>query len=234
VGSLRWRRWAALERQTKSVWKQSQSRRQRLRSWVTLAGETPNRAAAALPEWPRAKKSASLLTTVESLGQRLREALAQVLGQAIGEAIQDAIGHVLLGAAPAPARYADPYYAPEYYRDQHEYGREEEYEQRWEESRYAEPRPEPEDSVPEESLSRWHTAILAGLQAMALWLGERPGRRALLTALGVGAATGLLAYLAGPVFGAGAAVLSTVVSLLALADGTRLGIARLLHTVRAN
>jgi hypothetical protein len=85
-------------------------------------------------------------------------------------------------------------------------------------------------AAPEESLSRWHTAILAGLQAMALWLGERPGRRALLTALGVGAATGLLAYLAGPVFGAGAAVLSTVVS--PLADGTRLGVAHLLHRLR--
>jgi hypothetical protein len=180
-----------------------------------------------------AERLEHLLTAVESLGRRLREALAQVLGQAIGEAIQDAIGHALLGAAPAPARYADPYYNPEYGPYAQEYGREEEYEQRWEESRYAEPRPEPEDSAPEESLSRWHTAILAGLQAMALWLGERPGRRALLTALGVGAATGLLAYLAGPVFGAGAAVLSTVVSLLALADGTRLGVARMLHRLRA-
>jgi hypothetical protein len=181
-----------------------------------------------------AERLERLLTTVESLGQRLREALAQVLGQAIGDAIQDAISHALVGAAPAPARYEDPYYAPEYYRDQQDYGREEEYEQRWEESRYTDQRHEPEVSAPEESLSRWHTAILAGLQAMALWLGERPGRRALLTALGVGATTGLLAYLAGPVFGAGAAVLSTVVSLLALADGTRLGLARLLHTVRAN
>jgi hypothetical protein len=181
-----------------------------------------------------AERLEHLLTTVESLGQRLREALAQVLGQAIGEAIQDAISHALLGAAPAPARYGDSYYAPEYEPYAQEYGREEEYEQhRWEESRYAEPRPEPEDSAPEESLSRWHTAILAGLQAMALWLGQRPGRRALLTALGVGAATGVLAYLAGPVFGAGAAVLSTVVSLLALADGTRLGVARMLHRLRA-
>jgi hypothetical protein len=180
-----------------------------------------------------AERLEHLLTTVESLGRRLREALSQVLGQAIGEAIQDAIGHVLLGAAPPPARYADHYYNPEYEHYAQEYGREEEYEQRWEESRYAEPRPEPEDPAPEESLSRWHTAILAGLQAMALWLGERPGRRALLTALGVGVATGLLAYLAGPVFGAGAAVFSTVVSLLALADGTRLGVARLLHRLRA-
>jgi hypothetical protein len=176
-----------------------------------------------------AERLEHLLITVESLGQRLREALAQVLGQAIGEAIQDAISHVLLGAAPA--RYADPYYAPEYYRDPQEYGREEEYEQRWEE-RHAEPRPEPADWAPETSLSRWHTAIRAGLQAMALWLGERHGRRALLTALGVGAVTGLLAYLVGPVFGAGAAVLSAVVSLLALADGTRLGVARLLHRLR--
>ncbi len=54
-----------------------------------------------------------------------------------------------------------------------------------------------------------------------------PGSEALLSALGIGAVTGLIAYLAGPLFGAGAAVVSLAVALLTLADGTRTGIARL-------
>jgi hypothetical protein len=75
--------------------------------------------------------------------------------------------------------------------------------------------------------SRWPRALAAGCQAVAWWLGRRPGRLSLPSALAVGVAAGAVALLSESVAVAGACLAGVAVALLALVDASRSGAAAL-------
>ena len=66
-----------------------------------------------------------------------------------------------------------------------------------------------------------------GCQATAWWLRREAGRFTTLMALGVGLASTLAAYVAGPVLGAGAGLAGSALALAALSDAARSGAAAL-------
>jgi hypothetical protein len=74
---------------------------------------------------------------------------------------------------------------------------------------------------------RWASALAAGWRAGLWWLRRRPGRSTLLTALGVGLAAGLGAFLVASLVPAGVGLLGSALDLAALADVARSGAAAL-------
>jgi hypothetical protein len=82
--------------------------------------------------------------------------------------------------------------------------------------------PAADDSEPS-ATSRWPRALAAGCQAVAWWLGRRPGRMSVPAALGVGLAAGAIALVSESVAVAGACLAGVAVTLLALVDASRSG-----------
>src|SRR5437763_440532 len=72
-------------------------------------------------------------------------------------------------------------------------------------------------------LGRLRDALAAGWRAAGWWLRGQPGRRPLLTALGVGLAAGAVALSPGPLAG----LVGTARGLVALADAARCGVSAL-------
>jgi hypothetical protein len=75
--------------------------------------------------------------------------------------------------------------------------------------------------------SRWPRALAAGCQAVAWWLGRRPGRLSVPAALGVGLAAGAVALVSESVAVAGACLAGPAVTVLALVNASRSGAAAL-------
>jgi hypothetical protein len=73
--------------------------------------------------------------------------------------------------------------------------------------------------------NRWAHALVAGLQAAAWWFRRHTGRSAFLTALGVGLAAALAAYVSGPVLLTAAGLAGALLALTTLADAVRTGAA---------
>jgi hypothetical protein len=68
----------------------------------------------------------------------------------------------------------------------------------------------------------WGVALAAGLKAAAWWLGRRPSRSSVLTAVGVGLATGIAALVGSPL-AAAVGIAASGLALLAVADTARSG-----------
>ena len=180
-----------------------------------------------------------LQQTIDGLGQRLRLGLARAVGQTVSEAVHAAVRGLLTGA-PLPTTPPEPLLDSDY--DPYGQYPAERY-QPLADDPYAEARswdrpydPEPAYTAPPapatppvEPSTRWRLALAASMQALSFWLRDRSGRKTILTAVGVAAATGAAAYAAGPLLASGAAVVGAAVSLLGLTDGTKLWVNRLLQ-----
>jgi hypothetical protein len=79
---------------------------------------------------------------------------------------------------------------------------------------------------------QWGVALAAGLKAAAWWLGRRPSRSTVLTAVGVGLATGIAALVGSPLASAVVGVAASGLALLAVADVSRSGAAALARETR--
>jgi hypothetical protein len=140
-----------------------------------------------------------LRRSLQSLGQRLRDGVAQAVGEAVAGAVADAVQALLdrLAGAPdlrgVPDRPAPPWGMPD--------------EAGWADEPDGlfpgpaegldgspESGPQPAGTRP----ARWLPALAVSGQAVAWWLRRRPGRLALLAAVGVGLACALAAGAAGP------------------------------------
>jgi hypothetical protein len=173
-----------------------------------------------------------LRASLEDLGERLREGVAQAVSGSLGDAVRDAlrsllgigdVGHMCYAAErpyqPAPlwggsdgpdhTRWADD-------RDH----------TRWSgsslphEDDHADEDDAPEATPNSESPGRlrWCQAVAVGLQASAWWLRRCTGRFTLLSAVGVGVASALVAYVGGHLAIAAAGLAGSALTLLALTD----------------
>src|SRR5262249_46924171 len=79
----------------------------------------------------------------------------------------------------------------------------------------------PPPAIPARPVSRWRSALWAGLEATAWWLSSRPSNRPLLSSLGFGLVVGLTAFVAGPLAAMLMASFGSALALLALAERTR-------------
>jgi hypothetical protein len=86
-------------------------------------------------------------------------------------------------------------------------------------------REQSDDSENRQAPSRWRRVLSATLQSLAWWLSR--SQVPVGTALGVAAASGLVAYVGSPLLVTGARVIGSVVSLLSLTETTRSGVASL-------
>jgi hypothetical protein len=148
-----------------------------------------------------------LRQTLEELITRVHEAVAQAVGQAVSAAVRDAILAVLRAATIRPGLPTPSWLPPKCYKSAWSEGRE----LLSSASTYTDPSEgwwsddEPEDdemerphpSGVEPPPSRWRCALALGYRASAWLLCRRPGRRPLLTAMGVGAACVVVAYAVG-------------------------------------
>src|SRR5262245_5047136 len=188
-----------------------------------------------------------LREALDTLGERLRDALARAVSQSVAAAVREAVLAVLAEGPPRPPpdeRPRDPppplWEAPE--------------EPTWSEAtadwaeaddpparsrrpgrrRAPHDRDEPAEPWPQEPPQRPHglvnvlgPALLAGCEAAARWLRRRPGRGAVLTALGAGLLVAVLTGVGGPVAATGLGVAGAALGLLGLADTARAGAAAL-------
>ena len=169
--------------------------------------------------------------TLDSLGQRLRDAVAQAVGETVGTAVRqtlhialaDDLAHAVAFDRPCAPRYRDP---PAW--DEPE-------EQSWNQSSgdpysgwpdaegagsvtYSECEPVPETEGFRGAAVR---LLWVGCQAMAWLMRRHSARHPLLAALGVGAACGIAAYLGGPLVSAGVGVAGSALGLATLAETVR-------------
>ena len=173
------------------------------------------------------------------LAGQVREAVAQAIGQAVAGAVGEAV-HAALDSRPAhPALLPGPAgplrRSPALWREPGD--------RSWLDdpddpdrlpARYDDDLPDEEDlddpspgDVERPATSPWPRALAAGCQAVAWWLGRRPGRLSLPAALGVGLAAATVALVSESVAVAGACLAGLAVAVLALADATRSGAAAL-------
>jgi hypothetical protein len=162
---------------------------------------------------------------LEALAARVRDGLAGAIATVVGDAVAQALGTVLADVAiedarartraqpPGPATLWDPTRRPGWYDDPLDPG-------------YPGGAEFDSDDVPppgpaaQPARLRWARALMAGVQA-ALWWMRRPGRRTLLSAVGVGVAAGLAALAGGPVAAAATGLAGTALGLAAVADAVR-------------
>ena len=173
-----------------------------------------------------------LRDTLDLLRERLREAVARAVGQAAAGAAQDAV-ESLLAESPSPSvPPADPYYArpssggwydPDRHRPPSWDDDPDDPYRRQEDDGYEERPLDGGDSPPpvQSPGRRWGLALAVGCQAAAWQLRRGVGRLAALKALGLGLASALAAYVAGPVLLASAGLAGSALALAALSDAAR-------------
>jgi hypothetical protein len=159
---------------------------------------------------------------LQELGERLRASIVAIVGETISETIRDALRRLLRAREMPTEPYRD-------YRDRsptRDYrGRADdpwsEDEPRWsdEEDHYVRHR----EGVVQRSDApqRWGNAMSAALQTALWFVKQQPKRRPVLTTLAVTLAAGITAFVAGPVFAAGAGVVASIAGLLVTADATK-------------
>ena len=172
-----------------------------------------------------------LRDTLDLLRERLREAVARAVGQAAAGAAQDAVESLLVESPSASGPPADPYYRPS---PGGWYDPDRDRSPSWDDDRHDSYRRDPDDDfeegppgrdespAPAQSAGRrWGLALAVGCQAAAWQLRRSVGRLAALKALGVGLASTLAAYVAGPVLVASAGLAGSALALAALSDAAR-------------
>jgi hypothetical protein len=176
-----------------------------------------------------------LRVTLDSLGQRLREAVTHAVGETVGAVVRHTLRVAL---ADHPAREEEYTHTVEpRYRDPPPRWDEPEEKSPWnqpswdsysgwppdegraDEVTYPEEEPAPD---PERHRGTAAHLIVVGCQALTWWLRGHSGRRPLLAAFGVAAACGVAVYVGGPL----------VIASVSLAGGA-LGLATLVDVVRS-
>ena len=172
---------------------------------------------------------ARLKDTLDLIRERLREAVARAVGQAAAGAAQEAVESLLTTSPTESIPPVDPYYARPssggwYDHDRHP-------SQSWDDDPDDPYRRRQDDDFEETSSAggpssssagrRWGLALAVGCQAAAWQLRRSVGRLAALKALGLGVASTLAAYVAGPVLLASAGLAGSALALAALSDAAR-------------
>jgi hypothetical protein len=168
----------------------------------------------------------TLQQNLEHLGGRLREGIAAAIGQTVSDAAQVAVRTFLAGlqnAAMVPQ--ANPYRPVETYPPD-----EPSYFDGWDhpdsfdrDVEFEAPAP------PAPKAPRWQVAVTAAVQVLAHCLRQPFNGRSVVTAFAVAALTGAAALVGGPLGATGAAVVGTVLSLVAVTNGTRTWVSRFLR-----
>jgi hypothetical protein len=161
--------------------------------------------------------------TLDELIDRLREALARAIGDNVAGAVHEAVRALLSDAPTHPqVEYRSTYRptrSPSAWNDPDEssiWEEEDAYRRREDDDTDEATMPAPTSA--DQAPTRWPEALTLGLHAAAWWLRHRVGRRPMLTALGVGLATGLATYVGGPFAAAVVGLAGSALSLLSLAD----------------
>jgi hypothetical protein len=151
------------------------------------------------------------------LGERLRDAVGHAVGGTVAGAVREAVRALLSAPGAIPLRVAGPgassgWSSP--YRERSPYADEESvWPSEWpDHDRYEEERAVPMAPPAGSGPLRWARALAVGFQAVAWWLRRKTQNPATWATLGLGVLVALAAYWAG------AALSSTVLSLLALAE----------------
>jgi hypothetical protein len=179
--------------------------------------------------------------TLEHLGERLREAVVEAVGRAVADAVRAEVQN-LLDVSPGPP--PRPSYQPSlpsrqptglwgssaastwpYEREEPDYSAgmplHHYQDELLEEDDY---RPAPAQP-PKPRSQQWGVALAAGLKAAGWWLGRRPSKNSVMTAIGVGLATGIAALVGSPLAAAVVGVAASGLALLSVADTARSGAA---------
>src|SRR5262245_8551337 len=188
-----------------------------------------------------------LREALDTLGERLRDALARAVSQSVAAAVREAVLAVLAEGPPRPLPDERPRDPPSALWDAPAEPTWLEATADWAEAAADDPparsrRPgrrraphdrddEPAAPCPQElAPQRPHglinilgPALLAGCETAARWLRRRPGRGAVLTALGAGLLVAVLTGVGGPVAATGLGVAGAALGLLGLADTARAG-----------
>jgi hypothetical protein len=168
--------------------------------------------------------------TLDTLGQRLRDALAHAVGQAVAGAVQEAV-HVVLANRPSPARpvpFDRPRAPPALsWEEPAEPPWPDEADGRAQEDWGDEPLPQPASSPRQPQPRSFGRALLVGCETAAWWLRRQAGRGTAWAALGLGLAAAVAVLAGGPLAAAGLGLAGTALGLLGLADAARAGVAAL-------
>jgi len=137
-----------------------------------------------------ASRLQQLASTLEDLGERLRDAVGQAVGQTVGGSVRDALHELLADRpplAPAPRHFSPSRDAQSPLWDQPDRCERDPWlneSQERIEDEDLDPYPTPEFKKPVPR--RWVPALAAGLQTAAWWLRRRVGGHPVLAAVGVG------------------------------------------------
>jgi hypothetical protein len=159
-----------------------------------------------------AEQLSRLQQTLNRLAQYLRESIAGAIGRAVSDILSEAMTAMLDDCSTAPQNGHRSAYMP--WQDEEDLS--------FEDDPLAK---QSEDGKNRQPRSRWRSLLSITLQSVAWWL--RQSRMPIWTALGVAAASGLVAYAGGPFLATAVGVVGSVVSLLGLAETTRSGVAAL-------
>jgi len=185
-----------------------------------------------------------LRDALDTLGERLRDALARAVSQSVAAAVREA---VLAEGPPRPPPDERPRDPPPPLWEALEEPTWSEATADWAEAaadetparsrrpgrrraphdRGGEPaEPSPQEITPQRPhglINILGPAVLAGCETATRWLRRRPGRGAVLTALGAGLLVAVLTGVGGPVAATGLGVAGAALGLLGLADTARAG-----------
>src|SRR5262249_46496833 len=199
----------------------------------------------------RPRPLAQLRGARDTLGEGLRDALARAVSQSVAAAVREAVLAVLAEGPPRPPPDERPRDSPPALWEAPEEPTWSEATADWAEAAADGPparsrRPgrrraphdrddEPAEPWPQELapprprglINILGPALLAGCETAARWLRRRPGRGAVLTALGAGLLVAVLTGVGGPVAATGLGVAGAALGLLGLADTARAGAAAL-------
>ena len=148
-----------------------------------------------------------LQASLETLGERLREAVSRLVGEAVADAVREGVR--VLVSPPTTASFP---HAPDVLREDWEQRTwHDSYRQPWDDMDEEEPIAAYDDCVSTEPPAAlptpawWSRAAAVGCQAAAWWLRRQTSRFPVLTTLGLGCSAALTAYVAGPLIVAGSA-----------------------------
>ena len=152
------------------------------------------------------------------LGERLRDAVGSAVGGTVAGAVRQAVSALLSGPEAIPLQIAGPRTSPGWgssYSSERSHWADEDnaWPSEWpDHDRYEEDQPGSVSPPKASGPLRWARALAVGFQAVAWWLRRKTQSPTTWATLGLGVLVALTAYWAG------AALSSTVLSLLALAE----------------
>jgi hypothetical protein len=158
-----------------------------------------------------AERILRLRETLEKLAYRIRDSIAATIGDAVAGILRALLDEHSPETVPRHDSRYDPWSDP---RDSY-----------WEEDieefdRDEERSAPPADAEATPHRSRWTAALTAAVEAIFWWLRRPPGPFPMATALGLGAVSGVIAYLGAPAVSMVVALAGSALSLVSLVDHT--------------